>query len=442
MSDTPRQCACHKRFINDLLDDRFSDIITPARNTEDHSSTIIGVFGCLRVILPHICKPPESQDVEAQRTDNLLHMYELCLHYTKWHSDHNIINAALETLAQLLKTPPKSLVFVLLSSEGIPHSRIISNQNVCTLSLGQTSISSTSTAYGGNSDSTLNLHEPDVPEVATNIDKWIVDAETTSPPASCNLQTQSECASDVIETKGKILESYCGLKIGAIDSKHKHVNVIRNNNFTNISFRWLSDELVEEGSDVGSEIEKSERAPSLQSEQLREDCSEEATLSYASPKKCSVDFILYEADVGSFTDSDMPLKFCCRHLVSSFLLAGKPGHLISDKLFRVSVKSLALTCVGYMLKLYPHLFTMSVAKEPSRDEKNQLIEDILLFADHPDPQIRGNIAVVVGIFLKSVFVQYGGSFESFEREACSTLRENASLLEDLIKLLLKVSFHT
>jgi len=132
-----------------------SDIIMPARNVEDHSSTILGVFGCLRVILPHICKPLEPENVEAQQIDSLLHIYELCLHYTKWHSDHNVINAALETLAQFLKMPPKPLVSLLLSTEGITQSRIIVNQNACVPSLGQMSISSASTAYGGNSDSIL-----------------------------------------------------------------------------------------------------------------------------------------------------------------------------------------------------------------------------------------------------------------------------------------------
>jgi len=207
---------------------------------------------------------------------------------------------------------------------------------------------------------------------------------------------------------------------------------------------FFLDEITEESSDVGSEIEKSEKTPypSLQSEHSKEeDYFEENTLSFTSPKKSSLDFALYEMDVGSFTDSDVPVKFCCRYLVSSFLLAGKPGQLISDKLFRVSVKSLALTCVGYILKLYPHLFTMTVAKESSCNETNQLIADILLFSNHPDPQIRGNIAVVIGIFLKSIFIQYGGSFQNFEMECLARQGHGNILLEDMIKLLLKVSLY-
>ncbi|XP_012536228.1 huntingtin [Monomorium pharaonis] len=409
-------CRKPQFFLNYVLD-YMLDLITLGRNAEDHSATVIGVFGCLRMILPYICKPSEIQDVETQQIDSLLHIYELCLHYSKWHSDHNVINAALETLAQLLKMPPKPLVSVLLSLEGITQSRIISNQNTCAPSLGHLSISSASTVHGVNSDSILNLHEPDIPEITPNAE-WIADTQEMTVTVACNpQQTQNECTSEVTQTKEETLENYCHLKIETTDN-----------------------EIAEEGSDVGSEMEKSERAPypSLQSEHSREeDYSEEITFSCASPKKSSLEFALYESDVGNYTDADMPVKFCCRYLVSSFLLMGKPGQLISDKLFRVSVKSLALTCVGYILKLYPHLFTMTVVKEPSCNETDQLIADILLFANHPDPQIRGNIAMVIGIFLKSIFVQYGGSFRNFKMECLARHGHGNVSLENMIKLLLQ-----
>lgn len=204
-----------------------SDIIMSPSNVEDHSSTIIGVFGCLRVILPHICKSCEPQAVEIFQLDSLLHIYELCLHYTKWHSEHNVVNAALETLAQLLKTPPKPLVSVLLSSKGITHSMIMLNQDASAPSIGQISISSASTAHGGNSDSILSLHEADVPLItSTPVHKWIVDTETALSVAH-NPQTQNECTIDVTETRGKTSENYCGLKIGIIDSKNKYKSIGR-----------------------------------------------------------------------------------------------------------------------------------------------------------------------------------------------------------------------
>lgn len=193
----------------------------------------------------------------------------------------------------------------------------------------------------------------------------------------------------------------------------------------------ISGETVEEGSDVGSEIEKSEKVyTNLQNEAKEVDCTEETASSIASPKKLSLDFSLREIDVGSFTDPDIPLKFCCRYLVSSFLLTGNVGHVIPDKYFRVSVKSLALTCVAYILKLCPNLFLIPVAKESNSTENEQMITDILLFANHPDPQIRGNISIIIGTFLKSIYTQYGGSFKKFETEMINKKQRGIISLEN------------
>ncbi|KAG7190657.1 hypothetical protein KM043_006738 [Ampulex compressa] len=349
------------------------DMMLPINDDEDRSAIIIGIFGCLKVILPCICNTPENQENESLQLDTALQIYELCLHYTKWHSDHNVINAALETLTQLLKSPPKVLVSALLSNQ-------------------------------------------DMPEITPQIEKWIIDSEAELSVVP-NQQNQSEDPSDIVEMKGKVLENYSELKIGVIDGDG-----------------------IEEGSDVGSEIARSEKSSylSLQSEQAKEvDYFEDATSSVTSPKKLSLDFSLRDIDIGSFTDSDMPIKYCCRYLVSSFLLTGNAGHLMPDKSFRVSVKSLALNCIAYILKFCPNLFLMTVAKDTSCSENKQLVADILLFANHPDPQIRGNISVVIGTFLKSVFIQYGGSFQKFLNEAAAQKLNTNVSLENMIGLLLK-----
>ncbi|OAD60204.1 Huntingtin [Eufriesea mexicana] len=406
-------CRKPQCFLNYVLK-HLLGIVMPINEDESRIATIIGIFGCIRIILPHICNHSDVQDDDTVQADSLLLIYELCLHYAKWHSDHNVINAVLETLTQFLKSPPKIVVSLLLSSQGITHSRIALNQNEMTLSLSQASTSSTATACGENSDYTLNLLDSDIPEINPKIEKWILDSETI-PPLMQNLQISKECTNNIIEMKGKILENYSGLRIGVIDN-----------------------ETVEEGSDVGSEIEKSEKVyTNLQNEAKEVDCTEETASSIASPKKLSLDFSLREVDVGTFTDPDIPLKFCCRYLVSSFLLTGNVGHVIPDKYFRVSVKSLALTCVAYILKLCPNLFLMPVAKESNSTENEQMITDILLFANHPDPQIRGNISIIIGTFLKSIYTQYGGSFKKFETEMTNKKQRGIISLENLIKLLLK-----
>ncbi|CAK9812056.1 Htt [Anthophora plagiata] len=405
-------CRKPQFFLNYVL----KYLLVCISEDEGRIATIIGIFGCIRIILPHICNPLQVEEDDTVQIDSLLQIYELCLHYTKWHSDHNVINAVLETLTQLLKSPPKALVSLLLSNPGITHSRIALNQNDMSLSLSQASTSSTATACGENSECTLNLLDSDIPEINLKIEKWILDSETVLPSGQ-NMQPSRESSNEIIEMKGKILENYSGLKIGAIEN-----------------------EAIEEGSDVGNEMEKSEKNvhPDLQNFEGKEaDDFEESTWSTAFTKKHSLDFSSREIDIGTFTDPDIPLKFCCRYLVSSFLLTGNAGHVIPDKYFRVSVKSLALTCVAYILKLCPNLFLIPVAKESHSNENEQMITDILLFANHPDPQIRGNISIIIGTFLKSVYTQYGGSFKKFEADVTNKKVRGSISLENLIKLLIK-----
>lgn len=172
-----------------------------------------------------------------------------------------------------------------------------------------------------------------------------------------------------------------------------------------------------------------------------EEYLEETSISVASPQKLPMELPSHDINIGTFTDSDMPVKFCCRYLVSSFLLTGSAGHLMPDKLFRVSVKCLALTCVANILRLYPDLLLMTVAKDSTTSDK-QMMKDILLFANHSDPQIRANVSTLIGSFLKTVFTQYGGSFKNFQPESLNNKANENSLLENMIKLLIKVRYFT
>ncbi|KAI4485420.1 hypothetical protein M0804_006925 [Polistes exclamans] len=404
----PQAFLCY--VLNYLL-----DAIIPVSDDIDHLNKVIGVFGCIKVILPYLSTPTECESSDKQQLENFLQIYELCLYYTKWHSNHNLINAALETLAQLLQSPSSAFKYLLLSKEGITHSRIELNQEAATISLGQISTSTATSISGGNSDSTLNLLEPEMPQLNSTIGNWIMDSEMVLPLIQKS-ETRETCSSDATETKGKTMENYSELKIETLEGDG-----------------------IEEGSDAGSEIEQIENIPysSLQSNHMKEDeYLDEASISVASPQKLSMELPLHEINIGTYTDSDMPVKFCCRYLVSSFLLTGSADHLMPDKLFRVSVKSLALTCVANILRLYPDLLLMTVAKDSTHSDK-QMIKDILLFANHSDPQIRANVSILIGLFLKTVFTQYGGSFKNFQPENLNSKANESSLLENMIKLLIK-----
>ena len=59
--------------------------------------------------------------------------------------------------------------------------------------------------------------------------------------------------------------------------------------------------------------------------------------------------------IGSLTDqSNPPLLYSARLLCQSFLLTGNvEDKLYADREVRVSIKSLALSCLSYILKFYP-----------------------------------------------------------------------------------------
>ena len=56
--------------------------------------------------------------VEFIVSDLFFKAYEVIMYCTK-HQNHNVVTASLETLLQLLRTPPPTLLSVLLSCEGI-----------------------------------------------------------------------------------------------------------------------------------------------------------------------------------------------------------------------------------------------------------------------------------------------------------------------------------
>ena len=70
-------------------------------------------------------------------------------------------------------------------------------------------------------------------------------------------------------------------------------------------------------------------------------------------------------DIGSMTDSDLPLVHCVRLLCSKFLLTGHRQGLLPDRLVRVSVKTLALGCVGAAIALHPAAFLVRLHKSSS-----------------------------------------------------------------------------
>jgi hypothetical protein len=70
----------------------------------------------------------------------------------------------------------------------------------------------------------------------------------------------------------------------------------------------------------------------------------------------------------------------------------------------------------------------------------QTLSDVLLFASHPDPQLRGITSTLTGCLLHAALVQSGGNFQKWVETECKwSFRTNEISVPQLVKLLLKVS---
>lgn len=121
-------------------------------------------------------------------------------------------------------------------------------------------------------------------------------------------------------------------------------------------------------------------------------------------------------NIDAIACTGMPILHCVR-LMCSFLLAGKVGKVLPDSRTRVSVKSLALSCLGHALTIYPEAFLARVMPDEEEDSQktdeleltnsDQCVRDCCLLAEHSDPQIRGMIANVAGLFIKAALCKSG-----------------------------------
>lgn len=113
-----------------------------------------------------------------------------------------------------------------------------------------------------------------------------------------------------------------------------------------------------------------------------------------------------KGDIGHYTDRDAaPLVHCVRLLSASFLLTGQKGALVPDRDVRVSVKALALSCVGAAMALYPESFFSKLYKLQTDTVDPidvQYVSDILNYISHGDPQVRGATSILCGTIVYSI----------------------------------------
>uniref|UniRef100_A0A8C3G730 Huntingtin n=1 Tax=Cyclopterus lumpus TaxID=8103 RepID=A0A8C3G730_CYCLU len=143
--------------------------------------------------------------------------------------------------------------------------------------------------------------------------------------------------------------------------------------------------------------------------------------------------------IGHYTDQGVePLVHCVRLLAASFLLTGQKNGLTPDKEVRVSVKALAVSCVGAAAALHPEAFFNSLYLEPldGRTECNQYISDMLGLIDHGDPQIRGATAILCAAIIQAALTKTRYNIHTWLASVQRATGNPVSLV-DLVPLLQK-----
>ncbi|XP_030643764.1 huntingtin [Chanos chanos] len=145
-----------------------------------------------------------------------------------------------------------------------------------------------------------------------------------------------------------------------------------------------------------------------------------------------------KGEIGHYTDpNEEPLVHCVRLLAASFLLTGHRNGLVPDKEVRVSVKALAVSCVGVAAALHPEAFFNKLYLEPlegQQPDETQYITDMLKYIEHGDPQVRGATAILCGALIQAVLLKTRFSQEPWFTSVHSSTGNSVSLV-DFVPLL-------
>uniref|UniRef100_A0A671P173 Huntingtin-like n=1 Tax=Sinocyclocheilus anshuiensis TaxID=1608454 RepID=A0A671P173_9TELE len=147
-----------------------------------------------------------------------------------------------------------------------------------------------------------------------------------------------------------------------------------------------------------------------------------------------------KGDIGHYTDpKEEPLVHCVRLLAASFLLTVllDVGVCKLNIKVRVSVKALAISCVGAAAALLPEAFFNKLYLQPlerQQPDEQQYISDILQYIEHGDPQIRGATAILCGALIQAIQFKTRYNTEAWLSQIHS-VTGNSLTLENFVPLL-------
>ncbi|NWT01277.1 HD protein, partial [Mionectes macconnelli] len=297
----------------------------------------------------------------------------------------------------------------------------------------------TSTATEGEEDEVLSRSSSQISAVQSDATMDLNDGTQASSPISDSSQTTTEGPDSAVtpsDSSEIVLEGaegqYSGMQIGQLqDEEDEAANILQDDSsdsFRNSSLALQQPHLLKTMSHS--------RQPSDSSVDRFTSKEDAAEAGDHENKPSRV-----KGDIGHYTDGDSaPLVHCVRLLSASFLLTGEKGALVPDRDVRVSVKALAVSCVGAAVALHPESFFSKLYKTPleamGEEYEEQYVSDILNYIDHGDPQIRGATAILCGTIVNSILIKSRFDVEKWLINVRS-LTGNLFSLVDCIPLLQK-----
>ncbi|GFR89453.1 huntingtin [Elysia marginata] len=424
---------------------------------DDHDvSVLLGVILCLRHIIPHLAEAVnrdqglkdsfgcrESESEQAIGDEQIIKILQALLHYSG-HNDHNVVTASLESLQQLLRTPPPSLRSQLLTRGGIPRSLIFRQD-----SRNEEQARAASVVDLVNmSDDTGLIEEVEAGEKTAARSVGSAGSDTSAYVSSFDSASSGRSEDTVVE------------EAAGSEGPWKDDTIVMTDGteYSGLEIGDLNDDKSEMSATSGlSHSDSIDTLPSLHSASPRqqslpqqmpghdmngnpqivpepEDWSQpppSPTLNINEP----VDQIPIEQD--SLKEDEIPLLFHLRLLSKRFLLTGVTDGLVPDKQVRVSLKSLALGCVGCTLALCPRLFLFKLCPQASGEGNDQNLQDITLYASHSDQQLKAQTALIIGNFIKAALVEGRGDFHSWIMEYLPK-GQTVMSLESLLKIMIDI----
>uniref|UniRef100_A0A8C2IP36 Huntingtin n=1 Tax=Cyprinus carpio TaxID=7962 RepID=A0A8C2IP36_CYPCA len=397
---------------------------------EEHSShLILGVLLTLRYLMPLLQQQAPNTSLkgsfglvrkEADVTptpEQLIQVYELTLHYTQ-HWDHNVVTASLELLQQVFRTPPPELLNTLITHGKISHTSVFREETerrarsgsiieligkycVCSFHLAH----QWSSSVGGDSSS-------EAPSSSGVSSLGTSDIITEQPRSSQHALQPGESVD--------LSASEQGVGPDTPDEEDEE-DMLSRSSSGGAGVVSTSSDLVTEGNQMLTGAVSS--SPPSDSSQT----TTEGPDSAVTPSDCA-ELVLDGSEsqysgmqIGALQDEEeegaapppdkipQPFSQSALALSKPHLLEGK-GHnrqssdsmhcvrLLLNIKVRVSVKALAVSCVGTAATLLPEAFFNKLYLQPlegQQPDEQQYISDILQYIEHGDPQIRGATAILV-----------------------------------------------